>query len=962
MATALTDYLALVLPWDGPDAVTPKVCSWEWRDQQGVTRLAQAAATSLPDFERLVRNRIARNVNVWVAQASFDQLKVGQTTDGFPKVSRKTDNVLRHKTFYIDLDVGKSPGYADQPQAFAALQKFSADSGFPMPTSLVSSGSGGLHAYWVVDQTMDLATWKPLAHALANACRHHNLHADHQCTVDAVRVLRPPESFNWKSGQPRPVSLHPCTLSVYTLAQLQQALSRYSGPKLVSSSGNSQSNTAGAWGAGLHAAKAPPVDLYAVADECAVMAEAIDTHGAAHQQPLWHLLALACVFDDQPRETFHDMSSGHPDYDVANVDAMLERKLDEREQRNLGWPNCGQFSLHSSACKTCPHFAKGKSPLHLSPRPQSAPPPPPPQGDLPPGYWRQTDGSIWTEVPATEKKPGYTVRLMRSVIEGRLATDDGRLIFKFDDGQGFRVAELKLSSTATKNEIIGQLAGQRLMTDPPLYGRVQEFFVAWIKKLQEIKAAQMTPQRLGWGTDNSFCYNGLAYSSAPPAPSYIPPSPLLSFYTPVGADKPWRDLAAVIAGMTNPGLDAIVAAGFAGPLVKLFGESGLLFSTYSHDSGVGKSTAVKLAAAIFGHPRRAPAALDDTANSVVTKLAEAPHFTLFWDELKTEDDFARFTTFAFRLTQGRDKARLTRDSKMKDVSDFNSLVCCASNDSLAARLTAATSTSAAGAMRIFEVEVPFSGPTMSSAIVTSMTDKLNENFGHAGILYAQYIAGNHAQITQTMQRVYAQLETSLGSRMEERFWVAIISILLSAAAIAKGLSLYDFDIQRLQDYLLNAMARVRTDRADNVTGMSTPSDVEALLQHFINFATNRHMVTTNTIWRLASKPSATAIRIVGANDRLQDVWAQLAVDDNVLRVSTTRFKQWLQSQKFSPSDTVRKIEKQFVVKKDKVTIGAGTPYIGVGLRAQCLDIYLPNASSASPSHPPSPGSHGPSAP
>lgn len=65
----------------------------------------------------------------------------------------------------------------------------------------------------------------------------------------------------------------------------------------------------------------------------------------------------------------HRMGNKHPGYSSASTDGLYDRKEREKAEKNLGWPSCQTISLIGcKACQACPHFAKGKSPLHLGRR------------------------------------------------------------------------------------------------------------------------------------------------------------------------------------------------------------------------------------------------------------------------------------------------------------------------------------------------------------------------------------------------------------------------------------------------------------------------------------------------------------------------------------------------------------------------------------------------------------------
>lgn len=85
----------------------------------------------------------------------------------------------------------------DTPRSLAALNVFE-----PTPTMIVASGSEQhAHAYWTLTRPLPVEQLQHANRRLAAA-----LGADRRC-ADAARILRPPDTLNFKHTPPRPVEL-----------------------------------------------------------------------------------------------------------------------------------------------------------------------------------------------------------------------------------------------------------------------------------------------------------------------------------------------------------------------------------------------------------------------------------------------------------------------------------------------------------------------------------------------------------------------------------------------------------------------------------------------------------------------------------------------------------------------------------------------------------------------------------
>lgn len=121
--------------------------------------------------------------------------------------SRKGENAVEARSFWLDLDCGPGKPYANQKEAGAALTVFCKSAGLPAPTHVVSSGAG-LHVYWALEAPVPATEWKGYASKLKVLTHHHKLAADDSRTDDIASVLRVPGTRNWKKPDaPKPVRL-----------------------------------------------------------------------------------------------------------------------------------------------------------------------------------------------------------------------------------------------------------------------------------------------------------------------------------------------------------------------------------------------------------------------------------------------------------------------------------------------------------------------------------------------------------------------------------------------------------------------------------------------------------------------------------------------------------------------------------------------------------------------------------
>ena len=132
--------------------------------------------------------------NIYFACASF-------ATYG----KRTQENAIYMKSFWLDLDCGENKPYPNQADALEALLSFCQQTKLPTPT-IVNSGRG-IHVYWILKESIQKNEWNPIAKQLKILCKEKGLEADPAVTADSARILRVPDTLNYKTDPPAKVSV-----------------------------------------------------------------------------------------------------------------------------------------------------------------------------------------------------------------------------------------------------------------------------------------------------------------------------------------------------------------------------------------------------------------------------------------------------------------------------------------------------------------------------------------------------------------------------------------------------------------------------------------------------------------------------------------------------------------------------------------------------------------------------------
>jgi hypothetical protein len=462
--------------------------------------------------------------------------------------------------------------------------------------------------------------------------------------------------------------------------------------------------------------------------------------------------------------------------------------------------------------------------------------------------------------------------------------------------------------------------------------------MSWVKLLHETRdSVKSSP--FGWNHNgpvlDGFVYGGHLWTPTGNKAAANGDAEIARQYKPSGGTGPWVQAAMMITSQQRPALNAIVASAFGAPLVAFTGQPGVLMSAYSKESGIGKSTALKIAQAVWGDPISAVQSLDDTQNSVMHKLGQLRSLPLYWDELKTEDHTRKFVNITFQTTQGKEKSRLSRNINQREPGRWQTLLVSASNDSLLDYVVKYTSTTTAGLYRVFEFIVPRAKPGSPGQLVPSdaalMVAKLDNNYGAVGLEYAKFLGAHHAQIAKDMELLLQQLNTEVTSTPDERFWMVSLAAVILGARYANHLGFTTFDEVELKKFMLATLAEMRSQLQRQPVDMALELNVSNVVAQFLNAMRQKHTVYTNRIHVGRGKPAAGSIKIDAARcdqSRLDGVYVQVGVDDKLLRISRQWLCEWLKDKGISSHIFTTALVDEYGAKHTHGRMASGTRFVG----------------------------------
>lgn len=900
----MTDFLNSVLPTQGTYCVVGI--------RAGAVR--QSFQHSIADVEAVGSGLDSQGVDAYFALASFNS-----------DVSRKADNAVFVRSFFLDMDCGTGKPYADQAAAAQALAEFIKTTGLPRPT-IVNSG-GGLHVYWPLTEDVLAAKWTPLAKAFKRLCVNNNLHADPAVTADCARILRIPGTHNFKDAKPRPVQIVTTgeTVSLDTFASyLPKPAMDLSAAKQFGVDEATKDLVGTDYPKCVFSRVVRRSIKGTGCNQIKLAIEQADTL----EEPLWRAaLSIAVRCEDGP-EAIHKLSEKHPGYNAVDTEA--------KASETKGPYTCEWYrSNYPEGCKGCTQLVS--TPILLGRTVEAAPI----EGDqyviekpedaetpeitlavpaYPFPYFRGINGGVFRkdrtkdgDEREVEIYPNDLYLTERFYDSDESGGGDGEMVginlhMKRDGVRRFYAPATTLFATDKMRDL---LVRNGVVTFGKHTGELMAYFASSLRKLQTQYAANKTRNQMGWTPDMlGFVVGEVEYTAtgtklAPPASGT---RQLATSFKPTGTLEEWRSIANFYDRVGLEPHALTLFFGFGAPLLKLIGPpqvKGAMVHLKHNGSGSGKSTAQMVVNSIFGHPEELLLKKDDTAASKMHMLGMVNSLALTIDEI-TNEKAETLSDMAYGFTSGRGKHRMEAQTNKMRVNNTSwcNITITSGNASVVDILQQLKNTPDGELRRILEISVPkYTGAT--KAEIDLIFGKLASNYGIAGPLYIQYILQNMDKVYEMLWQMQAKIDADLKLDQADRFHSCILTCAFVGAAIAKNLGLIDIDIARIYKYATVLVGAVLTAHKGDLGDVLIIA--QETLGSFINENVNNALVVNSTLkggmperpiqmprgpLRLRYEPNTKELIIAVSDLRTYFAARQVDVKDSLAKLANARIAKY----------------------------------------------------------------------
>lgn len=876
--------------------------------------------STVDDLAQSVQRVSQRGGNAYYAVAAFQE-----------KGKRSQDNARTLKTLMLDIDCGADKPYADWREGLKDLSNFIGAMALPKPM-IVFSGNG-LHVYWVLTEELEPDQWKPLGLALKAACAAHGLETDPTVPADSARVLRPVGTINPKGGNTvrllidaRPVTpdMMRSKLSQFMIAQ-NRATTQHTRTSVLSQALAVEQEF-------------PEASADVVASKCQQIAWGIENQKDV-SEPFWYAMLGIAAYCSDPEAAAVAWSRQHPDYDHART----IRKMEHWKQSVSGPATCKKFKEErTKGCVGCKFADKITTPTQIGAQYQaveiteSAPDKIGAAVPLPRSYKRTSSGIKQTVDGTDIDICPFDIYPVGYGRDESLGYETVRYHWnrKHVGWQELTLRQAYLTDTRMK-EFVTAVADQGIVLKTARQTEMFQFMMrSYMDKLREMRAMTNLHTTMGWKENYTQFVHGNTIIRRVDDGTVSREAITLSstssrlggeLFCSAGDENALANLTSVLERGKMYGHLFAIGVGLSAPLLAFTGLNGVTVSLYG-PSGTGKTLAQLMAQACWGDPQKLHFAAKFTQNSLYNRLGLYSNMPMTIDEVTIADE-KDVGEFLYMVTQGRDKARLTRTSEERETRTWALPLMVSTNVPLATKLEMMGSASDAQKMRLlevmFDVHPVFAAGTNAGR---KMFQLVTENYGHIGPKFVEYLlAMGRPAVKAMVEDAMASFSKrySVDFSGEERFWETTIVLADLASKIAVEQGWFKFNHTVGTNWALQQTGVVRMNIA------ASKMDAFDVLSEYLNSNTAAAATIMHTV---GQKPVPLLDRMPKAEVRIRfDVYRRAPnglFDHGTLMVDRTHFRRWLASRNVDYRTLMRVFEHEGIVvpvKHDKAYLGKDTP-------------------------------------
>lgn len=891
---------------------------------------------------------------------------------------RVQSNMQEARAFFFDLDVdgaGENPKkYASQYEAMTGLIQFCKDAQLPRP--MVTSSGGGLHVYWLLEDSMLSDQWRVQAARLKQLADHYKLKVDPARTTDTASVLRVAGTYNLKTDTKRPVVVKATGVVTPNDAFIKILTDAVTATGMKLTTMSAARSIPASWGSNLivDQSNLPAPTMGAVLKACPLF-QYYARNPEKMSESEWYQSLNVVRFTDKGEANAHKWSQKDParyDYDATQTKLDNQKsRIDPTTNKPMGVTKCTTFAALSGSeyCNNCifSRMENVKTPIGAATYKSDAPPPiiEMPIGDqiqtieIPPPpfpYQRLAEGKI---VMTTKDKEGeeVIVEVLRHDLHPlwrmrNSITNVEELYWRAYPGKD-GIVDFPLSPEALYDDrkLTVSLSNMGIYPSVANLKYLRFYMVAYIQHLQSLSKSDEQRQHLGWVDDLSgFVLPDKMYVAGGIEPVRLSRS-AINGSSPIKKKGTLEKQVELLNIYNRPDRIAhqfFILAGLGSIGLRATDQHGVIINA-SGQSGASKSTTLYAAASLWGEPKTYT--IDGTyrgmtLNALNERVGILGNLPVCVDEI-TKMQQKDMVNLVMGVSQPQPKKiRCNNSGELREIPTNirSTMMLTTANVSLHAVLSGDDASGTAGSMRVLEIMLP-KIPHYEKSIGDQFLYGLRENYGHIGEVVVQYVTDHREEVDIRIRKKMEQIDAEGRIQGDERFWSAAAAPTIVKGEIARELGVLNFDMAAIQHWFIHVQLPYM--RGVVVEEYVTPIGV---VTNYLEHINSNILVT-----KKSSFGSGATIERHPQGSLL----ARYDMSDNILWVLKKNFKDYcvktgangkqlldtLFEPTILPGVASRRIVTSLSVRK---VLGAGTDYAKAQAECFTLDMNHPELSGVLP--------------
>lgn len=671
---------------------------------------------------------------------------------------------------------------------------------------------------------------------------------------------------------------------------------------------------------------------------------------------MWYALMGVAAYCTNPQETAIAWSKGHPDYDEAKT----LNKLAHWQRSTTGPTTCTRLEQERpDACKKCPFKDKIGTPTRLglqyAETSVAADAPDEAANILPlPKQFKRTATGIKMVVDGTDidicKFDIYPLGYGRDETLG-YETVRYRWNRPHVGWQTLAFRQSYLTDTNSR-EFAQAIADQGIVLFNKKQTEQFQFMLrTYMEELRQLRSMTNLYATMGWKEDfTQFLIGNTLFKRQPNGDVTEESVSVAShtvrmvdtMYAVSGTPDEWAAFTSLLEKAHMPMHMFALMVSMSAPLYAFTGLKGLTVNLYG-PTGAGKTLAQYYQQSVWGDPTQLHYSAKFTQNALYSRMGLYNNLPMTVDET-TMLPAKEIGDFLYSVSQGQEKARLTKASEERDRKTWATVVTTSANRSMSTSLVASGMETDAQIMRLLEITMHphplFSRDTKAGQRIYEFLSTHHGAVGREIIrhLVAMGETGLRAAIAHHREEFYKTYSAAFSGN--ERYWEQCVILADMMGKIAKELGLIQFDYAKATAAVLTQVGAMRKAVIENAT------DAFDIIAEYLNDNADAAVTITHTG---SNRPTPDFSRHLPNGDlRIRfDVFRPTptaAFDRGVVLLDRKHFKTWLALKGGDYRSVMREVTEQGV----DATPKGGKAYLGKDTAIKLGQQYVVGISLTHP--------------